>query len=194
MGHKSNSDTTYIVSWHPRSGTSMMMKALIAGGLEGEFSRERNRQKTQRKKPEYEANPGGFYELAKRVQMQPRFPELFEGKLIKVLFRGLGNLYPGNYKVVYMLRNPEEISASMEKVGMRPRRLGWSRPEDYFDVMQHYLTVADNRKDMEIIQMWYSDVIDDPIKAFGKVKAFGIPVDVRLASKVVTSNLYRNRA
>ena len=201
-------ETTYIVSGHPRSGTSMMMKSLIAGGLKGAY-RDRvsnmdpnNPDDGPRPYPktfEYEANPGGFYELGAGSGKFPEFPNKFIGKVIKVIYRGLPMLYPAKYKVVYMLRDPDEIALSMSRIRdgkrpMRPRRHGWSRPADYFALMKHFILVATNRSDMEVLQVWYGDVLEDPVKAFERIKEFGIPIDPEKAAEIVTHDLYRNRA
>lgn len=196
------SNDTYIVSGHPRSGTSMMMKSLIAGGLTGtHMERERivDAENIEVQEHKYEANPGGFYELGRGSGLSAWFPRQHEGTLIKIIFRGLAGLAPGRYKVVYMLRDPEEIIASMLKIReergpMRTRRQGWTRPAEYLELMRHFLSLANQRKDMDVLQVWYGDVLSDPVKAFEKVRDFGMPIDPEKAAEIVTPDLYRNRA
>ena len=183
---------TYVVSGHPRSGTSMMMHALITGGLKGAYSSERvPRSNTN---AVYAPNPNGFFELVDNEQQEPWHPKRFAGKVFKSIYGILPQLSPGNYKVVYMLRNPEEIRASNAKMGRRNRPLARAlSDEDYFSKMSHYLSIADLRPDMEVLQVWYHDVVADPTTQFERIRDFGIPIDPEAAASVVNPKLYRNR-
>ena len=52
----------YVVSGFKRTGTSMMMHALIAGGLDGVYSEQRQHITDKIPEGEYNPNPNGFYE------------------------------------------------------------------------------------------------------------------------------------
>jgi hypothetical protein len=184
---------TYVVSGHPRSGTSMMMHALITGGLEGAYSSPRTPRSNNN--AAYAPNPNGFFELVENEQQEPLHPRRFAGKVFKSIYGMLPQLATGNYKVIYMLRNPEEIRSSNAKMGRRNRPLQRTLSDaDYFSKMGHYLSIADLRPDMEVLQVWYHDVLADPTAQFERIRDFGIPIDPVAAASVVNPKLYRNRS
>lgn len=183
---------TYVVSGHPRSGTSMMMHALITGGLVGAYSSPRT--PSSNNDAAYAPNPNGFFELIENEQQEPGHPRRFAGKVFKSIYGMLTQLAPGNYKVVYMLRNPEEIRASNARMGRRNRAMRALTDEDYFEKMSSYLSIADLRPDMAVLQVWYHDVLADPTAQFERIRDFGIPIDPEAAASVVNPKLYRNRS
>ncbi|HEC89870.1 MAG TPA: nucleotide pyrophosphatase, partial [Thermoplasmatales archaeon] len=109
---KLNPEYNYIVSGLERSGTSMLMQALYAGGFPIAFDESR--------KPD-ENNPKGYFELegGKIINrlMEGAFPfEKYRGIFIKITAYGLKFLPTGRYKVIYSERDIEEILDSMEKM------------------------------------------------------------------------------
>jgi hypothetical protein len=184
---------TYIVSGHPRSGTSMMMHALITGGLEGAYSSEKVPRSNSN--AVYAPNPNGFFELVNSEQQAPWHPVAFAGKVLKSIYAMLPQLAPGNYKVVYMLRNPEEIRASNNSLRKPVRRGPYSAlsDDDYFSKMSHYISIAELRPDMDILQVWYHDVLANPVEQFERIRDFGLPIDPAKAASIVDPKLYRNR-
>jgi hypothetical protein len=184
---------TYIVSGYPRSGTSMMMDALITGGLDGAYSSPKVPRSNNN--AVYSPNPNGFFELVNNEQQEPWHPKKFAGKVMKAIYGILPQLAPGNYKVIFMLRNPEEIRASNAKMSKRTRPLNRAlTDEDYFSKMSHYLSIADLRPDMEALQVWYPAVLADPTTQFERIRDFGIPIDPEAAASIVNPKLYRNRS
>src|SRR5690348_4299457 len=104
-------DPIYVVSGFPRSGTSMMMRCLEAGGIpcvydtRGDEARNRNTLI-----PGYVPNPHGFYEDA---PLQNPDWSAFRGKCVKVVRDNLHLVPPGErLRVVYMGRDPAEIRRS----------------------------------------------------------------------------------
>jgi tetratricopeptide (TPR) repeat protein len=97
-----------LVSGLPRSGTSLMMQMLEAGGLPPQTDGER-RADTD--------NPKGYYEweAIKKIQSQPELmkePGL-DRKAIKVISMLLPHLpYQHEYRVLFMHRPVEEVAAS----------------------------------------------------------------------------------
>ncbi len=183
---------TYIVSGHPRSGTSMMMHALITGGLKGAYSSDRV--PASNTNAVYAPNPNGFFELVNDEQQAPWHPVAFAGKVLKSIYGMLPQLAPGNYKIVYMLRNPEEIRASNASMDRRSRALRRTlSDDDYFSKMSQCISVAELRPDMDILQVWYHEVLSDPVEQFERIRDFGIPIDHVKAASIVDPKLYRNR-
>lgn len=112
-----------IVSGLPRSGTSMMMKMLEAGGL---------LPLTDNLRMADEDNPKGYYEF-ERVKQLPKgdfawLPDA-QGKVVKVIAALLPYLPPDyNYRVIFMLRAMPEVLASQRQMLVRrgedPNKIG----------------------------------------------------------------------
>jgi hypothetical protein len=107
-------ETVVVVSGLPRSGTSMMMKMLEAGGLPP---------LTDLIRTSDDDNPKGYYEF-ERVKKLPKgdtaWLEEARGKGVKVISALLQHLPPGySYRVIFMQRKMEEILASQERMLVR---------------------------------------------------------------------------
>ncbi len=185
--------TTYIVAGHPRSGTSMMMHALVQGGLEAAYkpgwdARARNPNG-------YLQNPNGFYELSVEDQLHPWFPMAHWGKLLKVQYVQLVGLAPGRYRVVFMMRDPREIRMSYEALGgaTAAHRIEWRSEEDYVPLMKRFMAAAAMRADMELLEVWYPEVVAEARGTFDKIRAFGFPIDAARAAATIDPALYRHR-
>ena len=181
-------DYNYIVSGLERSGTSMMMQILYKGGFPVAFD-------TSRKPDEH--NPKGYYELegGKIINrlMNGSFPiERYKGKCIKITAYGLKFLPKGNYKIIYMLRDLDEILDSMEKMsGPLDREV----EKPLLKKLNNYiLHLMEKRDDIDYIRVRYNDVIRNPREEIKRVDKFlGNRLNVEEAVKAVDPSLYRNR-
>lgn len=185
--------TTFLVTGHPRSGTSMMMHALVQGGLEPAYSAAWD---VKTAGPNgYVQNPNGFYELSLEDQLHPWFPAHHWGKLLKVGYVQLGGLAPGRYRVVFMMRHPREIRMSYQALGQATaqQQLHWRTEADYEPLMKRFMAAAAMRADMELLEVWYHDVLADPVGTFTRIREFGCPVDVARAAAAIDGKLYRHR-
>ena len=105
----SDTDIT-IVSGLPRSGTSLMMQVLSAGGMPVTSDHVR--------KPD-ESNPRGYFEdeRVKRLQVDSSWIPQAEGTALKVVTPLLPFLPEGpGYRVIWMERDLEEILASQKRM------------------------------------------------------------------------------
>lgn len=186
-------EPVYIVSSFHRSGSSMMMRCLEAGGLTPVFEEVLDRiwdlnYSTQ----DYHPNPNGFYHMDDYMYDWPSFYQDTKGKVIKVPRADLQILREGKYKVIFMVRNPEEIRASMRK--FVPHQ-SWGQVEvnTYFydQIKEATLSRARLNKGLEILEINYADVVENPEREFAKIKKFGFPIDTKAASAMVEPNLYR---
>jgi len=186
--------TTYLVAGHPRSGTSMMMHALVQGGLEAAFTPTWDGMAANPNG--YVQNPNGFYELSLEDQMHPWFPTPHWGKLIKVQYVQLVGLAPGRYRALFMMRHPREIRMSYQALGEATarQRLGWEKEADYYPLMKRFMAAAAMRADMRLLEVWYPDVLADPLATFEKIRDFGFPIDPARAAGAIDPALYRHRA
>jgi hypothetical protein len=182
----------YIVSGHPRSGTSMMMEALSAGGLSVAFDPKRDEFVAECADELYKPNPHGLFEIDHNEYVNPGFPLKYAGNLIKVFYGGLRNLARHQYKVVFMLRDPEEIRQSFEAMYYKvaERRFNIN---NYESEMSSAIAYLKSRDDVDVIPLRYEQVVNSPKATFGQLKTNGWPIDIDKASKIVDPNLYRFR-
>lgn len=105
-----------IVTGLPRSGTSMMMRMLAAGGMPVLVDRSR---------PPDEYNPRGYYEFApvKRTARDARWLDRAEGRAVKVISMLLPALPADrHYRVIFMRRGLDAVLASQENMLRRQAR------------------------------------------------------------------------
>ena len=181
------SDTNYLVSGLERSGTSMMMQILAQGGVPVAFDRSREADVH---------NPKGYYELegGKIISrlIEGTFPfENYRGTFVKVTAYGLKFLPPGCYKVIYMLRDLDEIMDSMEKMSGDVSR------EDEKPAFRRLNRFAKDlirsRDDIDILMVQYSDVVEQPQEETERINRFlDGALDVEEGVAAVDPDLYRN--
>jgi len=186
----------YVVSGLPRSGTSMMMRMLEAGGIapftDGERSADID-------------NPEGYYEL-ERVKLletdpDPSWVRQARGRALKVISFLLRHLPDDNaYRIVYMRRHLDEVLRSQDKM---LDRLGNPAPdadmqatkEAYRNDIVAARLHARKRPNMEMLEVHYAEAIADPAGAARAVNAFlGDGLDEAAMAAAVSEKLYRNRA
>ena len=187
------SEAITIVSGLPRSGTSMMMKMLEAGGLPVLTDEIRTADAD---------NPRGYYEFERVKQIETDNAWLPEarGKAVKMIAALLKHLPPDyRYRVIFMQRKMEEILASQRQMLIRR-----GEPTD---------TVSDERmaalfaKHVQQVQSWlaeqhnfdvlpvdYNHVLQDPWPHVSRINDFlGGILDVERMAAVVEPGLYRQR-
>lgn len=181
----------YVVSGFMRSGTSMMMQALIAGGMEAEYRESRDAMKNRFADEDYDPNPH-LFELERADYQKPDFPHGYEGKLIKALRMGPGRMAvtPGGIRVVFMRRDAEEIRQSyMAFFG----RSDFTVEQIETDV-ERSLAAARNRRDTRVLEVWYRGVVENPRPWFERIRKFyGVPLDVDACASVVSDEWLRYR-
>ncbi len=183
-----------VVSGLPRSGTSMMMKMLEAGGMALIIDGIRTAD---------EDNPKGYYEFERVKQLDKgdvAWVAEAQGKAVKVISALLEYLPPDyEYKVLFMNRKMPEVLASQRK--MLARRGEKSEISDeklaqllrkHVQQVKRWLTQQPN---FEMLDLDYNAMLLDPEPWAEKVNAFlGGGLDVQAMVEVVDPNLYRNRA
>lgn len=108
-----NREIVTVISGLPRSGTSMMMKMLEAGGMEPLTDNFRTAD---------EDNPKGYYEFerVKKLPEDTAWLEDAQGHVVKVISRLLLHLPAAyTYKVIFMRREMAEILASQTQMLIR---------------------------------------------------------------------------
>jgi hypothetical protein len=185
-----------VVSGLPRSGTSMMMRMLEAGGIEPFADGARAADVD---------NPEGYYEL-RRVMELERDPDRSwvrqaRGRALKVISFLLRHLPDDNaYRIVYMRRNLDEVLASQDKMLDRlgnpaPGADAASTKESYRNDIVAARLHARKHSHMEMLEVHYAETVADPAATARAVNAFlGGHLDEAAMAAAVKAELYRNRA
>lgn len=188
------SEVITIVSGLPRSGTSMMMKMLEAGGLPS---------LTDFKRSPDESNPRGYYEFERVKKLQDGDQEWLEtaqGKVVKVisaLLEFLPPIYP--YKILYMQRNIIEVLNSQRQMLNRlHQKTDPISDEQFVSLFQKHEAKVEawisDQPRMEICYVSYNDLLVNPWMQLQKVRQFlEIPLNLSKMLQVIDVNLYRHR-
>jgi Sulfotransferase domain len=183
-----------IVSGLPRSGTSLMMQMLVAGGMHPLSDGQRFADTD---------NPRGYLEW-ERIKTLPKDPDCIaeaEGKVVKVISRLLLSLPAGHeYRVIFMQRPLPEVLASQEQM---MKRRGTYKDGGNSAVMgaafeKHLREVyawMDARPYVKVLRLAYGDVLNQPKEMCHRIVEFlGTPLILEAMCRQVDSSLYRNRA
>ena len=177
-----------IVSGLPRSGTSMMMQMLQAGGMDLLIDAKREAD---------EHNPKGYFELEaiKHLGKDKRCLAAAQGKVIKVIAQLLPALDKGyHYRIVFMLRELHEVLQSQQTM-LDKERADSDKLAQTFQQQLHRIQVwLRKQNNIEVIYVKYKEVIQQPLPEVEKLNDFleGV-LDVQKCIKVVDVNLYRAR-
>jgi len=182
-----------IVTGLPRSGTSVMMQAIEAGGIPA---------LTDNIRAADEDNPKGYYEYepVKKTREDPSWLKNARGKVVKMVYRLLYDLPEKyEYRVVFMQRNLEEILAS-QKIMLRHRKQRGARLPDeqmaglFQTEINKFERWIAGRKAFSMLSVNYNQMIESPRKQCQRVNKFlGGGLDIDEMIFVVDPSLYRNR-
>ena len=181
--------TIYIVSGLPRSGTSMMMQLLQAGGADI-F--------TDGKRDADDNNPKGYLEHEGIKQLAKNRKLIFEanGKVVKVVSPQLKFLVPQfKYKVIFMERKIEEVVASQHKMSGKNKNYPFKLVDFYKKQLKEVKDSTLNQINIETIFIDYSLAINDSIKVMAEVQAFlpELNLDTNKMKGVIDQTLHRNK-
>jgi len=185
--------TITIVSGLPRSGTSMMMGMLEAGGMGimTDTIREAD-----------EDNPKGYFELeqVKQLETDSVWLKNAQGKVVKIISTFLRHLPSDyNYRIIFMLRNMQEILNSQKQMLLR-RSEATDKIKDeemgrifsaHLKKMQQELPQQPN---VEALFINYNKVIKEPTKHIKEINYFlGNILDENNMQSVISKRLYRQQ-
>ena len=182
-----------IVSGLPRSGTSLMMQMLAAGGMQVLSDGERKADTD---------NPKGYLEW-ERIKQLPKDPSLIaeaEGKVVKVISQLILSLPDGHqYRIIFMQRPMPEVLKSQEEMlkrrGTQDEGGNSSKMAELFQ--RHVIEVNKwlaGKANIKVLRVHYHRALRDPQGIAEEVAAFlGVPLDFAAMVRQVDGNLYRNR-
>ena len=186
-------NTITIVSGLPRSGTSLMMMMLEAGGMPVLTDHIRTADAD---------NPKGYYEFerVKAIERDQAWLKEADGKAVKMISALLKYL-PQNYayRIIFMRREMEEILASQQQMLIRRGELTDTVSDERIaelsnEHLQRVATWIDDQPNIDVLYVNYNEILKDPLTQARRVAEFvDIDLNVEKMSQVVDSSLYRQR-
>lgn len=183
-----------VVSGLPRSGTSMVMSMLQAGGLP---------LVTDEARAADEDNPKGYFEFEKIKDLAEMDDKSWlrdaRGKAIKIISHLLKELPEDNYyRIIFARRDLEEIIASQN---IMLDHQSESNPVDDAKAIELYRKHLVNvrflvrrKPNLEMIELTYGDTLSDPRASAERINSFlGGNLNTEQMSAIVDERLYRNR-
>ena len=167
-----------IVTGIARSGTSMMMQILQAGGIPIVYDIIKID----------EHNPNGYFECRDVFNSL----KLAEGKAIKIFLPGNTKqlrhiLYSSNDHIIWIQRNINEVIESQFKIFKVKSNI-----EHYNRIFNE---AYENFKDKKLLIIQHHDMINNPITECEKIINFtGKDLNLQKMVSVVDKNLYRNKS
>ena len=187
------SDFITVVSGLPRSGTSLMMQMLAAGGLPA---------LTDAVRAPDESNPRGYlaFEPVKRLRTDQSWLGHAQGKAVKIIHLLLRELPTDGrfaYRIIFMQRPIEEVLASqrvmLERQGRKSAEDGALSKIYQSQLSQLHQWLA-TQSCFHTLAMEYHRVLAEPLASAKEIDAFlGRGLDVAAMSKIVDPILYRQR-
>ena len=191
-----NGPPIVVVSGLPRSGTSMMMRMLEAGGIAILTDAERAADID---------NPKGYFEFERIKDLEKETDKSYlregRGKALKAISFLLKHLPDENdYRVIFMRRDLDEVLDSQEKMIARLAQGDTSADREAMkeayrnDIVRARLHCR-GRVNFELVEVHYRAAIDDPATVARLVNDFlGGHLDEAAMRAAVDASLYRNRS
>jgi hypothetical protein len=182
-----------VVSGLPRSGTSLMMQMLNAGGMPVLSDHVRSAD---------DDNPQGYFEFeaVKQLKTDRSWLDQAQGKAVKIIHMLLMDLPTDrSYRLVMMNRDLDEVMRSQAKMLERSGKSGAGLPAERLKQMfkNQLATVREwlAKHDCFILQdIHYARLIDDPASQAELINQFlGGNLDVNAMITAIRPELYRNR-
>lgn len=183
-----------VVSGLPRSGTSMMMRMLEAGGMPVLTDHIRTAD---------EDNPKGYYEFerVKQIERDGAWLPQAEGKAVKMIAALLKHLPASHaYRILFMKRDIGEILASQRQMLIRRGEPADTVSDERMGTLfrRHVERVEawlDQQENMDVLYVQYGDVLSDPLSEADRINRFlGGTLDPRKMAQAVDPTLYRQRS
>lgn len=183
-----------VVSGLPRSGTSLAMQMIHAGGIPALTDGQRTSD---------DSNPRGYFELerVKQLKQDKSWLDDAAGKVVKVIHLLLAELPDDRpYRVVFMQRDLREVVQSQATMLARSGRAGGQlAPERLIAVYEQQLKTVEQwlaaRPNFSVLRVPYAQLVSDPAGVVPTVNAFlGGTLDEARMRAAVDPGLHRNKA
>lgn len=186
-------DFITVVSGLPRSGTSLMMQMLAAGGIPPLADHQRE--------PD-ESNPRGYFEFepVKRLRADRSWLDQAHGRAIKIihlLLRELPTDGVHNYRVILMKRPIKEVLASQRVMLDRQGKTGVddvTLEKIYLSQLAQVEAWLKQQPVFSVLPLEYQHVVNHSLEVAKEVNAFlQANLDVEAMATAVDPTLYRQR-
>ena len=190
-------DFITVVSGLPRSGTSMMMQMLVAGGMPAVSDGLRTADAD---------NPRGYLELeaVKKLKTDSAWLAGARGHAVKVISMLLYEL-PADYeyRVIFMHRDMDEILASQKEMLKRRGTAGADSGADADAAMRQHLGAhlkkveawLAERKNFHVLYCEHRELLRAPVEQARRVGEFlGPGLNEQAMVQAIDPSLHRNRA
>ena len=183
-----------IVAGLPRSGTSMLMQLLAAGGIEPLTDGLRTADMD---------NPRGYFEFepATRLGRDVSWLPQARGKAVKLALPLVTRLPAGeSYRIIIIERDPGEVIASQRVMLERLGRTGAALDDnalaaEYRRQRERVVHWLARRAEVAVLPLRYDAILSDPHSAAARIASFlGTPFDVDAAAEAVDPLLRRQTA
>jgi hypothetical protein len=188
----SANDFITVVTGLPRSGTSMMMQMLAAGGLPPLTDGQRTAD---------EDNPRGYLEYDKTKSLRSDNTRLAEakGQAVKVIAQLLECLPQGNYHLILMQRDLSEVVRSQRAMLDRSGKQGAKLSDEQLgNAFSKQLLMVDRileARNLPVLRVSYRSCIESPRVAAAEVNQFlGGGLDEPAIVEAIDANLYRQKS
>ena len=188
-------ERTYItiVSGLPRSGTSMMMRMLEAGGIPALTDEQRT--------PD-EDNPNGYYEFedVKSLAGSADWIADAPGHSVKMVYSLLKHLPADkDYRVVFMRRDVHEILQSQKKMlernGIETEIPDATMKALFERELQQFYTWLPAQAHLNLINISYNELLSRPETTIDLINQhFDETLDTKAMISMIDQSLYRHRA
>lgn len=189
----SQRDWITVVSGLPRSGTSLMMRMLEAGGIPA---------LTDSLRIADEDNPNGYYELeaVKQTDADASWTENAAGASVKMVFRLLRHLPADRkYRVVLMRRDVDEIlrsqQAMLQRSGVSTEIADEQMKEMFRRELLSFYSWLPQQDHLQAVNVSYNELLADPQRIVRQInRHLGGELDCDAMVQVIDPALYRQRA
>jgi len=187
-------DFTTIVSGLPRSGTSMAMQMIVAGGIPP---------LTDELRAADADNPRGYYELerVKSLRTDKAWLDGARGKVVKVIHMLVPELPDDRaYRVVFLDRDLREVVKSQSTMLARNAKAGGALPPErlmaiYDAQLKQVHAWLAARPNFQVLAIKHAELIRDAATQAQAMREFlGGNLDATAMTAAVDPSLYRNRA
>ena len=187
-------ESVIIVSGLPRSGTSMMMSMLVAGGIAAMTDAIRTAD---------EDNPKGYFELekVKELARDNRWLRDAGGRAVKIISALLKHLPSEHrYKIIFMRRHMQETLASQRQMLVRRGEpTDTVSDERMAEMFRKHLAEVEawlaRQANIDVIYVNYNQMLEAPAQPIAAINEFlGGQLNTAAMTAVVDRTLHRQRA
>lgn len=189
-----NSTAITVVSGYPRSGTSLMMQMLAAGGL-SVLTDDCKRPDTH--------NPRGYFEYEPALKLgregaTTEWVAAAQGMAVKVIAYQMQHLpRTFDYQVIFMKRTIAEVLASWRKMSLTRADVHLTEREQILAFKTEYAIYEARlvrHPNMRVLFLHYNELLTAPHHQIARIRdLLALPLDMEAMETAIDPALYRNR-